>query len=79
MQNVWVELKYGVCGQEIPLCKLDDQYLLSIFKERALSKAEEFVNESRGVDSVIHTQDKLELAKLRVLLGMLIPPSWNPM
>ncbi len=73
MQNVWVELKYGICGQGIPLCKLDDQYLLRVFKERALSRAAEFVEESGGIDNVINTQDRMELAKLTVLLGMIIP------
>lgn len=71
--NVWVELKYGVGGKGVTICRLDHPYLLVAFKRCALRRAKEFTNQSEGVDNVIHLKDRLELEKLEKLLELLIP------
>ncbi len=73
--KVWVELKYGVKGQGITICRLDSPYLLSVFKRCALQKAEQFTLQSNGVDDVIHLHDELELGRLEKMLELLIPDS----
>lgn len=75
--EVWVELKYGVKGQGITICRLDNPYLLRVFKRCALQRAEQFANQSYGVDPIIHLHDDLEFKKLDQLLDELIPDSCN--
>jgi hypothetical protein len=73
--QVWVELRYGVSGQGIALCKTDNPYLLKVFKRCALERASQLAVESDGIDAVIHIQDEAELERLEKLLAMLIPGS----
>ena len=73
MGQVWVELKYGIKGQGISLCRLDNPYLLLVFKRCALSRAKWLAEESEGVDEIIHFQDQAELERLEKLLDLLIP------
>lgn len=71
--NVWAELKYGLKGHGITICKLDNPYLLRAFKRCAIQKAEEFSNQSDGADDIIHLHDEMELQRLRKLLEKLVP------
>jgi hypothetical protein len=71
--TVWVELKYGMKGQGVTICKLDDPYLLMVFKRCALRRGERYAEESEGVDEVIHLQDQMELKRLEKVLNILIP------
>lgn len=73
MGQIWVELKYGIKGQGVSLCRLDTPYLLLVFKRCALGRAKQLAEESEGVDEIIHFQDQAELQKLQKLLDMLIP------
>ena len=73
MNNVWCELKYGPRSNGITLCKLDDPHLLGTFRDSALKRAREHVEESEGVDEVVHLQDEMELERLERLLGLLVP------
>ena len=73
MDGIWCELKYGPRSGGITLCKLDDPRLLSVFKDSALKRAREHVEESKGVDEVVHLQDEMELERLERLLGLLVP------
>ena len=75
--KAWVELKYGVTGQGITICRSDSPYLLRVFKRCALQRAKQFANQSYEVDPIIHLHDDLELEKLEKLLGLLIPDSEN--
>jgi hypothetical protein len=70
--RVWVELKYGLKGHGITICKLDSPYLLQVFKRCALQRAEQFQDQSKGVDEIIHLHDELELRKIERLLEKLI-------
>jgi len=75
--KTWVELKYGVTGQGITICWSDSPYLLRVFKRCTLQRAEQFANQSDGVDPIIHLHDDLELRKLTKLLDELIPNNCN--
>lgn len=75
--KAWVELKYGVMGQGITICRSDSPYLLRVFRRCALQRAEQFANQSDGVDSIIHLHDDLEFKKLVKLLDELIPNNCN--
>ena len=75
--EVWIELKYGMRGQGITICRLDHPYLLSVFKRCALRRAEQFVSQSEGLDQIVHYHDELELGKLEKLLERLIPDNEN--
>ena len=77
MGKVWCELKYGLEGQGVVLCKLDNPYLLKVFKGCALQQALRNIEESNGVDEVIHLQDRMELERLERLLNLLIPEEGN--
>ena len=77
MEQVWCELKYGLKGQGVALCKLDNPYLLKIIKSCALQQALRNTEESNGVDEVIHLQDEMELERLERLLNLLIPEEVN--
>ncbi len=72
MEQIWVELRYGL-GPGIPLCRTDNPYLLKVFKQCAIAKAEQRVAESEGVDEVIHYQDRAELERLGNILSLVIP------
>ena len=76
--QVWAELRYGVSGQGIALCKTDNPYLLRVFKRCALERASQLAEESDGVDAIIHLQDEAELERLKKLLAMLIPSNESP-
>lgn len=73
MSTVWAELRYGVKGQGVALCRLDNPYLLKVFRQCALSRAERLAHESEGIDEVIHAQDQLELERLKKILDLIIP------
>jgi hypothetical protein len=75
--EVWVELKYGLKGQGITVCRLDHPYLLRAFKRCALQRAEQFAVQSEGANDVIHLHDELELERLQKLLDKLMPDSEN--
>ncbi|MFC2027460.1 hypothetical protein ACFLU3_02110 [Chloroflexota bacterium] len=72
MDEVWVELRYGP-GPGISLCRMSHPYLLMVFKQCAIAKAQERVAESLGVDEVIHYQDRAELERLDNILSLVIP------
>ncbi|MFC1934885.1 hypothetical protein ACFLXZ_01035 [Chloroflexota bacterium] len=71
--QVWAELKYGLKGQGVTICRLDSPVLLRAFKRSALRKAKQSAHQSNGVDEVIHLHDELELERLEQLLEKLIP------
>ena len=73
MGQAWLELRYGLKGLGITLCKSNNPQLLKVFKEYALSEAEQMTKESEGVDQVIHYVDQAELERLNKLLGLLVP------
>ncbi|MEE8373136.1 MAG: hypothetical protein V3R87_05445 [Dehalococcoidia bacterium] len=73
MGQVWAELRYGVSGQGVALCKSDNPYLLRVFKRCVLEKAGQLANESEAVDEVIHLHDNLELRRLREVLSLVVP------
>lgn len=75
--KVWVELKYGVKGEGITICRLDNPYLLRVLKRCALQRAKQFTHQSNGVDDIIHLHDELELEGLEKLLEKLIPGNEN--
>ncbi|MBE9515077.1 MAG: hypothetical protein IMY79_02945 [Chloroflexi bacterium] len=77
MGQVWAELRYGVKGQGITLCRLDNPYLLRVFKQCALAKATQLAQESEAADEIIHFLDQIELEKLQALLELLIPGDEN--
>ena len=71
--RIWAELKYGLKGHGITICKLDSPYLLRVFKRCVLQRAKQLEEESSGVDDIIHLHDELELGKIERLLEILIP------
>ena len=71
--EVWAELKYGIKGHEITICRLDTPYILRVFKRCALQRAEQFSNQSEKADEIIHLHDELELERLEKLLEKVIP------
>jgi len=73
MAQIWLELKYGVKGHGIALCRLDTPYLLQAYKKCALARARHLAEESRGIDEVIHFQDQTELERLQKLFNLVIP------
>jgi len=72
MNKVWVELRYGA-GPGVSLCRVNNPYLLRVFKECALGKAKQLVEESAAIDEIIHLQDQAELERLEKILTVVIP------
>jgi len=73
MTQVWCELRYGMKGSNITLCRLNDPEVLSVFRQKALEKALRDAQESEGVDEVVHLQDKTELMRLKGLFDLITP------
>ncbi len=71
--QVWVELRYGVDGQGLTLCKSRDPQLLQVFKQYALEKANRLAEQSKRIDKVVYLQDKAEVERLQKLLPLVIP------
>ena len=71
--KVWLELRYGIPGHGVTLCRLDTPYALQVFKRCALVQAKQLAEESKGIDDIIHFLDEIELEKVQTLLGKLIP------
>jgi len=73
--NVWCELKYGDYekGAGISICELDNPYLIRVFRNCALSRAQRWAEQSNGVDKVIHAHDLKELERLQEVFSLLMP------
>ena len=71
--QVWIELRYGVGGQGLTLCKSQHPPLLQAFKQEALERASRLAQESKRIDKVVYLQDKAEVERLQKLLPLLIP------
>ena len=72
MENVWVELRYGL-GPGICICRADDPYLLQVFRRCAITRGNQKYEQSHGVDEVINLIDLFDTQKLKGLLDMVIP------
>ncbi len=75
MTKIWTELRYGTEKNSIRLAKSADPEVITAFRDRALEQARKDARESRGLDPIIHSEDKAELTRLQRLFSLISPPA----